>query len=249
MRTFFTLSMLLIATIGYGQSKYFKLPNDTIYNEIDFNIHFKSMVRALPKDYSLTPIIYHKYEINDSIINYVTFQKIWWGDKKIDQSNFEIKYKQDPLFSNLYKKLPEFNLIDLSGKSFNSSQLMGKPTLITFWSIGCTGCIIEFPQLDKLREKYGDRVNFIAIGFDSHDIVIGFLKKKPFGYYHLVNGYNYANNTLKISSIPRNIFLDKNGYIREIKSILPCEFDKTTGTPRVTNNFEFDKILEKLTKL
>lgn len=249
MRIIFTLSILLIATISYGQSNYFKLPSDTIYNEIDFNLHFKSMVKALPKDYSLTPIIYHKYHINDSIINYVTFKEIWWGDKEIDQSNFKIIYKQDPLFLNLYKKLPEFNLIDLSGKSFNSSQLMGKPTLITFWSIGCTGCIIEFPQLDKLREKYRDKVNFIAIGFDSRDVIIGFLKKKPLNFYHLANGTNYASNILKISGIPRNFFLDKNGYIREIKSILPVEFDKITGTPSAKNNLEFDKILEKLTKL
>ena len=46
------------------------------------------MVKALPKDYSLTPIIYHKYSINNSIINYVTFKEIWWGDKKIDQEQF-----------------------------------------------------------------------------------------------------------------------------------------------------------------
>ena len=28
----------LIETIGYGQSNYFILPNDNIYNEIDFNL-------------------------------------------------------------------------------------------------------------------------------------------------------------------------------------------------------------------
>lgn len=249
MRIIFTLSILLIATISYGQSNYFKLPSDTIYNEIDFNLHFKSMVKALPNDYSLTPIIYHKYQINDSIINYMTFNKIWWGDIKINQSNFEIKYKQDSLFLNLYKKLPEFDLVDLSGKSFNSSQLMGEPTLITYWATGCTGCIEEFPQLDKLREKYGDKVNFIAICFNSSDEIIGILKKNPLNFYHLANGRNYASNILKTNCISVNLFLDKNGYIREIKSALPVEFDKTTSAPKMTNNLGFDKILEKLTKL
>jgi hypothetical protein len=56
-------------------------------------------------------------------------------------------------------------------------------------------------------------------------------------------------NTLKISGTPINLFIDRKGYIREIKSVLPIEFDKTTGTPKVTNNLEFDRIIEKLIKL
>ena len=250
MKRIIILSLLALTTISYGQSSYYKLSTDStdaIYNEEDFNLQFKSMVKALPKDYSLTPIVYHKYQTNDSIINYVTFKKIWWGDQKIDQRNFEIVYEQDSLFLNLHKKLPEFNLVDLEGKPFNSSQLIGKPTLINFWSTGCSGCIAEMPQLDKLREKYGDRVNFIAISLDPRGNVISFLQKKPFGYFHLVSGFKYAD-ALKISAIPRNLFLDKNGYIQEIKGLLR-PIIKTSGTSTMSVNFEFDKILEKLTKL
>jgi cytochrome c biogenesis protein CcmG, thiol:disulfide interchange protein DsbE len=250
MRIVLFFPALLFSTICFGQSYYFKLPDDKIYNEKEFNLHFKAMIKALPADYSLTPVIYHKYKINDSIFNYVTFEKIWWGDKKINPANFDTIYKQDPLFLNLFKKLPEFTLTDLEGKTFNSSRLTGKPSLITFWSKGCSGCILEFPQLDKLREKWGNKVNFIAIGFDTRDVIIDFLEKTPFGFYHLANGSNYAHNALKISSIPRNIFLDKDGYIREIKSILQnVVWDQVSGTPRIKDNSEFDKLLEKMTKL
>ncbi len=126
MKNRIVLLLLALTTVSYGQSRFYKLSTDTIdtiRDEKDFNLQFKYMVKALPKDYSLTPIIYHKYQVNDSIINYVTFKKIWWGDQKIDSGNFEITYEQDSLFLNLHKKLPEFNLADLSGKLFNSSPI------------------------------------------------------------------------------------------------------------------------------
>lgn len=250
MRKIIVLLLLVLTTISYGQSRYYKLSTDRtdiLYNEKDFNLQFKSMVKVLPKDYSLTPIIFHKYQTNDSIINYVTFKRIWWGDQKIDQRNFEIVYQQDSLYLNLHKKLPEFNLMDLSGKSFRSSQLIGKPTLINFWFIGCSGCIAEMPQLDKLREKYGDRVNFIAISLDPRDNVISFLQKKPFGYFHLVSGFKYAD-ALKISAFPVNLFLDKNGYIQVIKGLLR-PISKISGSSMISDNLEFDRILDRLTKL
>ena len=53
-----------------------------------------------------------------------------------------------------------------------------------------------------------------------------------------------------MSGIPKNFFLDKNGYIREIKTIMPLESNKVPvdSIPELSNR-EFDKILGKLTKL
>lgn len=243
--------ILMLSTIAFGQSNYYKLQNDTIYNENDFNLYFKSMIKVLPKDYSLTPIIYHKANIKDSVINYVQFQEIWWGDKKIDPRKFDIVYKQDSLILFLDKKLPEFTLKDLNGKKFNASQLIGKPTLINFWGINCRGCIQEMPQLDKLREKFKGKVNFIAICSDAYpsDSIKAFLKRRPFNFYHLVGGFEYCFKTLKISGIPVNMFLDKNGYVQEIRSTIPLNSDKSAGNKEgfpESRNEEFAKILENL---
>lgn len=242
------LPFLFLAIVAYGQSNYYKLLGEkTLLNEEGFNFRFKDMIRKLPADYSLTPIVYHKRKIQDSVINYVTFNKIWWGNLKMDSSKFKIVYKQDPLYLFLDSKLPEFNLKDLDGKIFNSSSLLGKPTLIDFWSKGCPGCILEMPELNKLKQKYNDKINFIAVSFDPQDTVIKFLKKNNFNFYHLVNGGNFAKNTLKITGIPRNIFLDKNGFVREVYSIMPGDPDNPKDL-RISNK-TFDRLLERLTKL
>jgi hypothetical protein len=53
--------------------------------------------------------------------------------------------------------------------------------------------------------------------------------------------------SLKVGSIPKNIFLDKNGNVFEIKGGIPYESDQT-GKP-ILARYQFEKILDKLTKL
>ena len=73
-----------------------------------------------------------------------------------------------------------------------------------------------------------------------------FLEKHPFNFYILENGQDYKK-TLKISGIPRNIFIDKNGYIRYIQPNFPHEtIDIKTGEKKYSKNNYFVKIIEEL---
>jgi cytochrome c biogenesis protein CcmG, thiol:disulfide interchange protein DsbE len=248
MKSIFIVFLLLIVTVCSGQSNYYKLVNDSIYSQADFDLKLKSAIRGLPSSYYLTPTIYHKRILNDSVVNYVMFLAKR-KDQNNNQSNGEMVFSQDPLFLLLDKKLPGFNLLDLNNNEFRSSRLIGKPTLINFWSIQCAPCIEEFPHLEKLKEKYGDKVNFIAISENSKEEVLELLNRKPFNFYQLVDGEDYKKDMLKISSIPKNIFLDKNGIVREIKEGLPFETDEKTGKAIIKSEQLFENIINKLLKL
>lgn len=39
----------------------------------------------------------------------------------------------------------------------------GKPTLIEFWASWCEQCEALQPQIDTIHERYGDRVNIVAV--------------------------------------------------------------------------------------
>jgi cytochrome c biogenesis protein CcmG/thiol:disulfide interchange protein DsbE len=245
MKNFFIPIFLMFVTITFGQKNYYKPGNDSIYSEVEFKRVFEKSVKNIPFGFILIPTIYHKYIIKDSIINYVLLMAEKAKSKSV-QSKFEFVFKQDSLFLLLNKKLPEFKLKDFNGKTFSSSQLIGKPTLINFWSLQCSPCIAEFPQLSKLKEKYGNKVNFIAISENSHDEVIELLNRKPFNFYQLIDGYVYKKQILKESSIPKNIFLDKNGYVCDIKEGLPFETNETTGKLEIKNSQLFEKIIDKI---
>jgi Thiol-disulfide isomerase and thioredoxins len=209
---------------------------------------FETVLKRIPPKFVIIPTIYHRIEKKDSIINYITFvvQRCDSCKSKV----LEFTFKQDSLFLLLGKKLPEFKLIDLNGNEFSSSHLIGKPTLLNYWAIYCAPCVAEMPELNGLREKYGDRMNFIALTENTckDDDLIKFLEKHPFNYHILQNAENYKR-TLKISAIPRNLFIDKEGYIRYIQGNFPyTALDPENGIKKFDENNYFVRIIEELIK-
>ncbi|MBK7627461.1 MAG: TlpA family protein disulfide reductase [Bacteroidales bacterium] len=247
MKNIFVITLFLIVSDCFSQSNYYKLYNDSIYNQKRFDTYLDKMLKTLPAGYIVTPTIYHKQHKPDSIINFFTVV-MTKGTKQVDNNKVKIIYKQDPVFMLLDKKLPKFTLKDINDKDFSSSQLIGKPSLINFWSIQCAPCILEFPELDKLIDKYGNKVNFISISENSKSEVLNLLKQKPFHFYHLVDGYDFKKSILKDGSIPKNIFLDRNGNVFEIKGGIPIEKDIITGKSKMAR-YQFEYILDRLLKL
>jgi cytochrome c biogenesis protein CcmG, thiol:disulfide interchange protein DsbE len=166
--------------------------------------------------------------------------------KEVKGQSEQTGLKQDPVYFFLNKKLPHFILKDLNEKTFSSSELIGKPALINLWSIYCSPCILEFPYLDSLKNKYGDKMNFIAIGENSASEIKDLLKRKPFNFYILQEGDSYQKNTLKVGSLPKNIWVDKYGYIRMIQNGLPVQQDPTTGKYFIRNSTPFEEIIKNI---
>jgi len=43
------------------------------------------------------------------------------------------------------------------------SDLLGKPTLVHFWSVSCYLCKEAMPEVTKLRDEYDDELNVVAV--------------------------------------------------------------------------------------
>jgi thiol-disulfide isomerase/thioredoxin len=66
-------------------------------------------------------------------------------------------------FAGGKNKAPKLELKDLEGNVVTHNDLMGKPTVLVFWSLNCHSCKDEIPKIDKLYRKYKDKVNFYAV--------------------------------------------------------------------------------------
>lgn len=244
----FTAIFLLQIEFVFGQKNYYKTSGNKILSEEQFKSTFGGVAKNAPAGYIVIPMVYHKAIRKDSIINYFTFTVEKRAGNTI--SKFEPVFLQDPLYLLLDKKLPEFSLMDLEGKRFNSSQLLGKPALINLWNLQCRPCIAEFPFLDQLKEKYGDKMNFISITDDKNEseLLSNFFKKKPFHFYHLQGGEAYLKR-IKRGAIPKNIFIDKNGIVRDIQGGLPFEKDPKTGEMAIRSSKPFEPIIERLLRM
>jgi thiol-disulfide isomerase/thioredoxin len=238
--------LLLLSILSLGQTNYYTFNTDVLISEGMVRAVCKEAEKTIPGNYMLVPTIYHKVEKGDSVINYLTFSAQPCGLNS--NRDFKFTFVQDSLFLLLDKKLPEFKLKDLEGNEFSSDQFLGKPALINFWGIYCGPCVEEIPKLNELKAEYGNKMNFIAITEKevSTEALKKFLDKTPFNYLILENSHEYKK-ALKIGGIPKNIFIDQDGYIRSIQGNYPFKTDGKTGEKIYQEDNSFKKIIEELT--
>ncbi|CAA0174626.1 TlpA family protein disulfide reductase [Tenacibaculum maritimum] len=113
------------------------------------------------------------------------------------------------------KKLPEYNFVDLDGVAYNKADTKGKILVLKCWFINCKICVEEFPELNKLVDRYKDNKNitFVSLAFDKGDKLKAFLEKKVFKYAVIPEQKKYMSKKLKIKQYPTHIIVDSNGTI------------------------------------
>jgi thiol-disulfide isomerase/thioredoxin len=140
-------------------------------------------------------------------------------------------------FEKIGTPVPVQSFLTITGEKIQLGGEQEKPTVINLWFVGCTGCVLEMPALNKLQEKYGDKVNFIAMTFDSEGKVKRFLTKKEFNYKHVADVEDYIK-LIGTQPYPENIFINKSGFIENIEGGIPENDEKSLRY--------FESLIEKL---
>lgn len=197
----FIALVLFFNIICFAQTKYYNINGGDTTNEEGY----KDLKKKLKKNGKIEEFHLKTIVKNDSVINYLKLGNLittpdgfdpWVETKKNIGNKFQIeKFK------------------NRNSKNFKNDYFEGKPTVINFWFTKCPPCISELPTLNKLKEKFGDSVNFISITFENQNSIDKFLKKHDFNFTHIPNSKKQIEE-LKISGYPTTFILDKNGVIK-----------------------------------
>ena len=106
----------------------------------------------------------------------------------------------------------DWELMDLDNNHLNFNTLEGNVTFVNMWATWCPPCIAEMPSIQKLHDDYKDKINFLLVSNEEHQIVKSFFMKKHYDF----NSYQPVSEIpelLKSRSIPRTFLLDKKGNI------------------------------------
>lgn len=232
--------LLLTSVISYSQVKYYTTDGKNRLTEEKITGMLSKMEtkieQALGKKMYVSLTIQETETKKDSIISKVIFDV---SDKKK-----EGLFSSEPLSEYKGKEIPKFELITLAGEKFDSEKLKGKPTMINFWFTRCAPCIDEMPILNKIKEKYKDDFNFIAITYEEKEEVEKFLETHPFDFQHLTNAKDVIKQ-LGVKTYPMNLFLNKNGVLEYVKGGIPYE-TKDTWEFKMGEGNEIIEIIEKL---
>ncbi len=197
--------ILFLSINGFAQNNYYRILGGKPFDEEKY----KTIKENVAKHGKVEEIILKTEIKKDSIINYVKI-----GTVVLTPDGINPYEDLEKLIGTKFK-IEKF--ADENSKNFKNDYLNGKPTLINFWFTRCPPCIEELPTLNNLKEKYGDKVNFISITFDNQKTVEAFLKKNKYNFKHIPNSQKQIDE-LNISSYPSNLILDKNGIVKIAES-------------------------------
>jgi len=114
------------------------------------------------------------------------------------------------------KKAINFEVELLTGEKVKLSDYSGKAVFLNFWATWCGPCVGELPDIEKIKNEYGDRLVVLAInGGELKEDVKKFIDLKGYTFNVGVDESGSILNTYDSMFIPLSIFIDENGIIKE----------------------------------
>jgi len=140
--------------------------------------------------------------------------------------NYEVKvrFPNEP-FGGLVKELgevkvgekaPDFETSDLNSHAISLSDYRGKkPVLLDFWATWCGPCRQSMPELQALREEYGDKVEFLSIDEgETQDKVAAFAAAQKYTLHFVLDSDAGIGSRYGVTGIPTQVLIDANGVVR-----------------------------------
>jgi thiol-disulfide isomerase/thioredoxin len=111
-------------------------------------------------------------------------------------------------------KMYRFAGTDITGKSIDLDELLGKIVVVNFWFIGCPPCRQEIPELNKIVAAYANDpdVVFVAIALDKKSDIKDFLKTHPYNYHIIPNGGEISGQ-YNLNLYPTNVVVARDGKV------------------------------------
>lgn len=143
----------------------------------------------------------------------VGFATVWLVGRKV--VTVAGRSAHDPV-RRVGQTVPDFELVDLQGRTWRLADLKGKTAFINVWATWCEPCRNELPHLQRLYDGVKERRDVVLLTMNVDEKpseVEPFMRKN--GYtFPVIPAYDYVRKTLATVGIPRNWVIDQNGVWR-----------------------------------
>ena len=147
----------------------------------------------------LTPISFISYSYSEEDINKYLNNEL--QDLELNREKINI--------SNLVFKNHE-------GQEIRFSNFKNKILLVNFWATWCVPCIKEMPSLDRLKSKFDENFDVIAISIDRDGVkkVSNFFEENKIIYLNkFFDIKNSVSKEMNLFGVPTTFFINKKGEI------------------------------------
>lgn len=115
----------------------------------------------------------------------------------------------------------EATVFKLPGMNEGSYQVGGKQeklTFVNFWASWCGPCELEAPDLQRLSEAYGDKIQMYGVNatkYDKERSAREFVAEYEFTFPILMDRVGDVTKQYKVDTFPTTFLIDSEGVIRE----------------------------------
>lgn len=127
---------------------------------------------------------------------------------------FFINAQSKTTMNDLLKKT---QLTHLDGKNFDKKSLKNKVVIISFFQTWCGDCVKEQPDLQKLKQKFGGKLEILMISDEPAELIAQFKDRfqSPLSFYH---SSLHLKTDLEIRAYPTTYLFNQKGEV-EIKKV------------------------------
>jgi len=114
------------------------------------------------------------------------------------------------------RTLPDFELEDLSGRTWLGENLKGRITFVNVWATWCGPCLDELPEVQKVHDRFRGRedVLVLSVNIDENPgLIAPFVQSHSYTFPVLL-GRDYIESVLSGMAVPINWIFDRQGTLR-----------------------------------
>jgi peroxiredoxin len=115
-------------------------------------------------------------------------------------------------------KAPDFELVDMNGKTHQLSDYQGQGVFLNFWGTWCKPCEREFPLMDKQYQVYKDKgVQILAVNIAESDFVVQqYIDQRDLTFPVLIDKTKSVMESFNINPLPTTFLINSEGKIEKI---------------------------------
>ena len=119
---------------------------------------------------------------------------------------------------------PVFQAAALAGGQVRFADHTGKPIMLVFWASWCGPCRIEAPQVERVAQSYGDRVQVLGVNAgEDQSTATRAASALGMTWPIAMDTDGAIRAAYAVSAIPMVLIIDKNGVVRHRNNGVPSD--------------------------
>ena len=159
--------------------------------------------------------IYHQMARGETTDTFAAFLKAAETEYQIREDADREKIRQKFITNRLNQKAVDFRLQTLQGETYTLSEILGKVVLLDIGASWCGPCNMAIPHLKIVYKHFSTTDDVVILGINDGETpqkVQESLDEHQPPWPVLLDPTREVAKAYKVRTIPKFIFIDKNGY-------------------------------------